>query len=197
MIHRLLPVLLIALASPTLAAAGWADWWLTADQQGSALMDEERFLDAAEAFEDPMRKGVAYFRGGDFESAAAVFGRIPSAPAAYNRGNSLVMLGDYEEAINSYQAALDLRPGWREAEQNLAIAQARKDRLAPAEDDAGGTGGQLGADEIVFDDSGRVDKAGSEVESEDGEVIAEDETQTTLDSGAASKASSNNRVSRK
>ena len=32
-----------------------------------------------------------------------------------------------------------------------------------ADDDAGGTGGELGADEIRFDDTGRVDKGGSEV----------------------------------
>jgi Ca-activated chloride channel family protein len=165
----------VLLACPAIAAADWVDWWLTADQQGGRLMEKGRFLEAAEAFEDPMRKGVAYFSGGDFESAAAVFGRIPSAAAAYNRGNSMVMLGIYDEAIRSYHAALDARPQWREAQQNLAIAQARKDRLAPPEDDAGGTGGQLGADEIVFDDSGRVDKAGSDVVTEGGESMSEDE----------------------
>ena len=165
----------VLLACPAIAAADWAEWWLTADQQGGRLMKEERFLEAAEVFEDPMRKGVAYFRGGDFESAAAVFGRIPSAAAAYNRGNSMVMLGNYDEAISSYRAALEARPQWREAQQNLAIAQARKERLAPPETDAGGTGGQLGADEIVFDDSGRVDKAGSDVVTEGGESMSEDE----------------------
>lgn len=165
----------VLLACPAIAAADWAEWWLSADQQGGRLMEEERFLEAAEAFEDPMRKGVAYFRGGDFESAAAVFGRIPSAAAAYNRGNSMVMLGNYDEAISSYRAALEARPQWREAQQNLAIAQARKEKLAPPETDAGGTGGQLGADEIVFDDSGRVDKAGSDVVTDGGESMSEDE----------------------
>jgi Ca-activated chloride channel family protein len=165
----------VLLACPAIAAADWVEWWLTADQQGGRLMKEERFLEAAEVFEDPMRKGAAYFRGGDFESAAAVFGRIPSAAAAYNRGNSMVMLGNYDEAISSYRAALEARPQWREAQQNLAIAQARKKRLAPPETDAGGTGGQLGADEIVFDDSGRVDKAGSDVVTEGGESMSEDE----------------------
>lgn len=166
--------LCIVLAWPGMAAAGWAEWWLTPDQQGSRLMQEERFLDAAEVFEDPMRKGVAYFRAGDFESAAAVFGRIASPAAAFNRGNSLVMLGNYDEAISSYRVALQARPDWQEAQQNLAIAQARKDRLTPPADDAGGTGGQLGADEIVFDESGRVDKAGSEATTEGGEALSED-----------------------
>ena len=34
--------------------------------------------------------------------------------------------------------------------------------LAPPDDDFGGTGGQLEADKIVFDDTGRVNKSSSE-----------------------------------
>jgi len=45
------------------------------------------------------------------------------------------------------------------------------ERLAPAEDDAGGTGGMLEADEIRFDDTGRVNQGGTEV-TEQGEQSA-------------------------
>lgn len=166
----------LLLACPGLAlGAEWADWWLTADQQGARLFERERYIEAAEAFEDSGRKGVAFYRGGDFESAASVFGRMTSPEAAYNRGNALLMLGRYDESINSYLAALEARPDWREARENLAIARARKERLAPAEDDYGGTGGQLEADEIVFDDTGRVDEAGSEAVTDGGEAMSEDE----------------------
>lgn len=168
-------ILLAVLFYPAVAVADWVDWWFTGDQQGQRLMQQGLYPEAAEAFEDPVFRGVAFFRAGDFENAASVFGRIRSPQAAYNRGNALVMLGRYEEAISSYRDALAARPGWVEAEENLAIAAARKERLAPPEDDAGGTGGQLGADEIVFDDSGRVDKAGSEVVTEGGEGLSEDE----------------------
>jgi len=34
---------------------------------------------------------------------------------------------------------------------NRALAEARQQAMAPSEDDAGGTGGKLGADEVVFD----------------------------------------------
>lgn len=138
-------------------------------------MGEGRFLEAAEVFESPGWRGVAYFRGGDFESAATVFGRLRSPEAAYNRGNALVMLGRYDEAIAAYEAALAQRPDWTQASENLAIAMARKDRLAPPDDDAGGTGGELEADEIVFDDTGRVDKAGTETETEGGKGMSDDE----------------------
>jgi Ca-activated chloride channel family protein len=150
-------------------------WWLTPDQQGQRLFEEGRYLEAAERFEDPWRRGAAYYRGGDFERAAGVFGRLRTAEAAFNRGNALVMLGQYDAAIESYQRALEVRPKWLRAEDNLALARARKQMLAPPESDSGGTGGMLGADEIVFDDSGRVDRSGSETVTEGGESLSEEE----------------------
>jgi Ca-activated chloride channel family protein len=167
---------LLLLVIPTVAyGSGWGEFWLTADQRGGRLFAQERYLEAAEVFESPERRGVAFFRGGDFESAASVFGRLRSPEAAYNRGNALVMLGRYEEAIQSYEDALNARPGWTEAEENLLVAVARKERMAPPESDEGGTGGQLEADEIVFDDSGRVNKSGTEVETTGGDALSEDE----------------------
>jgi Ca-activated chloride channel family protein len=167
---------LLLLAYPGLVfGSGWSEFWLTADQRGGRLFAQERYLEAAEVFESQERRGVAFFRGGDFESAATVFGRISSAEAAYNRGNALVMLGRYKEAIQSYEDALNARPGWIEAEENLVVAVARKERMAPPESDEGGTGGQLEADEIVFDDSGRVNKSGTEVVTEGGEEMSDDE----------------------
>jgi len=166
----------LALLYPGLVfGAGWSDWWLTPDQQGGRLSEQERYLEAAEVFESPQRRGIAYFRGGDFENAASVFGRIGSPEAAYNRGNALVMLGRYEEAIKSYEDALKVRPDWTEAAENRAIARVRLERLAPPETDDGGTGGQLEADEIVFDDTGRVNKSGSEDVTEGGEGLSDDE----------------------
>jgi Ca-activated chloride channel family protein len=167
---------LLLLLMPSLAvASGWADWWLTPDQQGRRLMEQGDYLEAAERFADPRHKAAAFFIGGDYERAAAVWGRLRGPQAAYNRGTALIMLGRYDEAIASFDAALTGRPGWAQAEQNRAIAVARRDRLAPSEDDAGGTGGQLGADEIVFDDSGRVASGGTEVETQGGEALDADE----------------------
>lgn len=152
-----------------------AGWWLTPDQRGKRLFDQTLFLQAATTFNDPEWQGAAYFRGGDFENAASVYGRLGTPEAAYNRGNALVMLGRYDEAIDSYQKALSLRPEWRQAEENLSIAQARQEMLAPPESDSGGTGGQLEADEVVFDDTGRVNRSGTETETSEGEGLSEQE----------------------
>lgn len=167
---------LFAVVYPGVAfGGGWLDWWFTPDQQGQRLAEQGLYLEAAAVFESPELKGAAFFRGGDFESAASVYGRLRSPEAAYNRGNALVMLGRYDEAIKSYQDALQARQGWKEAEENLEIARLRLQRLAPPEDDAGGTGGQLEADEIVFDDTGRVNKSGTETEAEGSGAMSDDE----------------------
>jgi Ca-activated chloride channel family protein len=156
-------ILFVLLTQTSSAIAfDWADLWLTPDQQGQRLMDRGEYQQAADKFTTPESIGAALFLAGDFEKAASVLGRSPSAQAHYNRGNAHIMLGDYDAAIEAYQSALSKRPDWPEAEQNLQIATLRKQALAPPEDDFGGTGGQLEADEFVLDDTGRVNKSSSE-----------------------------------
>ena len=153
------PVTALAMQWPT----DFGEWWATPDQQAARAFDRGDYEGAAQRFVDPMWRGAALYRNRDFEAAAAAFGRGTSPEAHFNRGNALVFLGDYEAAIAAYETALQQRPGWLPAETNLQIARVRSERLAPPEDDAGGTGGQLGADEIVFDTSGRVAAGGEEV----------------------------------
>ena len=155
-------VILLLMQAPSVMAFEWADLWFTPDQQGQRLMDQGEYQQAAGKFKTAERIGTALFLAGDFESAASVLGRSSSAEANYNRGNAHVMLGDYDAAIEAYRDAISKHPGWLEAEQNLQIAILRKQALAPPDDDYGGTGGQLEADEIVFDQSGRVNKSSSE-----------------------------------
>lgn len=163
--HRgLLTLLLILQWSYTADAFAfeWLDLWLTDDQQAQRLFDKGEYEKAAKKFSSPEYIGAALYLAGDFEGAASVFGRSSSAEASFNRGNSLVMLGQYEGAMEAFQHALIKKPGWPEAQQNLEIVRLRMAALAPPDDDAGGTGGKLGADEIVFDETGRVNQSSSE-----------------------------------
>lgn len=146
-------VLLAAIFIWAFSSVDWSlrDFFLTPDQQGSRLMAEKEYRQAAKVFQDPMQRGTALYRDGDFKGAAAAFGQDVSAPAFFNRANALVMLGKYIEAIAGYEQALSLKPGWKEAQDNLNLARIRKDKMKPPEDDAGGTGGRVEADEIVFD----------------------------------------------
>jgi len=161
-VRILLIASLLILQAPTASAFEWADLWFTPDQQGQRLMDRGEYQRAADKFTTPERTGAALFMAGDFAAAASVLGRSSSAEAHYNRGNANVMLGDYDAAIEAYQNALSRRSDWPEAEQNLQIATLRKQALARPEDDFGGTGGKLEADEFVFDDTGKANKSSAE-----------------------------------
>jgi Ca-activated chloride channel family protein len=123
--------------------------FLTSDQSGYRLFESAEYAKAAEQFADPMWKGVALFRQGEFKKAAGVFAGYDTADGAFNQGNALVMQGQYEEAAGRYQRALELKPGWKPAVVNLEIAQGRAKLVETKGGDM--TGGEMGADEIVFE----------------------------------------------
>ncbi|EIM25372.1 tetratricopeptide repeat protein [Microvirga lotononidis] len=131
------------------AASGWRDLLLTPDQRGAWAMHEGRYQEAADAFVDPMRRGVALFRAGAFKEAAQALSGLDTAEAAYDQGNALVMLGQYDNAVGRYDRALQLRPGWAEAEANRTLARLRADRLKTTGGDMGDTDSR--PDEVVFD----------------------------------------------
>jgi Ca-activated chloride channel family protein len=135
-------------------------FWLTADQRGDWLMRQKKYAEAAKAFEDPWRAGVAQFRNGDFKVAAKTFARVPGADGAFDQGNAWLMAGAYDGAVASYDRALGFRPGWKEAEENKALALARKKLMDDAGKDADQeqTGQDDKPDEIVFDGKKGEDK---------------------------------------
>ena len=155
-------LIFLLVQTPSVMAFEWLDLWLTPDQQAQRLMDRGEYQKAADKYTTPEQIGTALFLAGEFENAATVFGRSGSAEASYNRGNANIMLGQYDAAIEAYQTALSKRHDWPEAEQNLQIAILRKQALATPDDDFGGTGGQLEADEFVFDQVGGENKSSGE-----------------------------------
>lgn len=108
-------------------AKNWSvvDWLVTPDQQGQRLFDQKKFEQAAQKFHDPMWQGISLYRAGEFEKAAAAFGQIDSAEGWFNRGNALLMHGKYDDAIGSYNHALEFRHDWKEARENRDLAVAR------------------------------------------------------------------------
>jgi Ca-activated chloride channel homolog len=131
------------------------NFWFTPQQQGDALLHAGKFKEAAKVYTDPFRIGVAQYRDGSFEAAAKTFGRVPGAVGAFDSGDALLMHGKYDAAIAAYDRALSLRPGWQEAEQNKALAIARKKVLeASGENGEEEAADAYEADEIVFDQKG-------------------------------------------
>ena len=145
-------------AAALIAQLAFADPWLTPDQRAQRALERGEVELAADGFEDAAWRGVALFRAGEFEQAATLLAGVSGPGAAYNRGNALIFLGRYSEAMESYDIALELRPEWQEAEDNRALAESRV-----LEQRGGiGTDGKLGADSVVFGEAG--EEGGTSVE---------------------------------
>lgn len=84
--------------------------------------------------QEPMWLGIAAYHAGKFQLAIDYFSSIDSATAHYNRGNSLMQMGDYASAANAYLQALKLQPDLSPARDNLALAeQLQRSAQPPAE----------------------------------------------------------------
>lgn len=165
-------VLMLALLAQRI---GWANLFLTPDQRGRILLDKGRPADAANAFRNPLWRGVALFRAGDFKSAAQAFAAVDSAEGAYDQGNAFIMLGQYDDAVKRYDRALVLRPGWPDAITNREIARIRGERKKAE----GGVNDNTESkpDEIVFD---KTKKGGEDTTIEDPGKAMSDEAVRSL-----------------
>jgi Ca-activated chloride channel family protein len=153
----------------------FAGLWRTPDRQAQLLMDQGDYLEAADLFTHPMQRGEALFKAGEFKKALSAYNMVTTPEGIYNRGNTQMMMGKYDAAIGLYDQVLQQRTGWEAATTNREIAIAQKAAMAPPEDDAGGTGGQLEADEIVFDDRAKNKEAEEQVEGGPSEPMNDDE----------------------
>ncbi len=107
-------------------ALEWDNLWQTPDQKANQAMQQQQFQQAAEQFENPMWKGSALYRSGEYEQAAEVYSQINSADAHYNRGNALARAGRLEEAGLAYDEALKLDPEMEDARANKEIIEQLK-----------------------------------------------------------------------
>lgn len=149
---------------------GWHDLWLRPDQRGRLLMHENKPAEAALAFRDPLWRGVALFRAGEFKEAAQAFAARDTAEAAFDQGNALVMLGQYDDAMQRYDRALALRPGWAEAVNNREIARIRGERKKLEGGETGNTDDK--PDEVVFD---KTKKGGEDTTVEAEKAMSDDQ----------------------
>jgi Ca-activated chloride channel family protein len=148
---------------------GWDDLWLRPDQRGRLLLERGHPAEAARAFRDPLWRGVALYRAGDFKGASQAFAAQDTAEGAFNQGNALVMLGQYDDAMKRYDRALALRPGWPDAIKNRDIARIRADRRKS--DGPGTDQPDLAPDAVVYD---KTKKGGDDTTVEGSEPMSDE-----------------------
>ncbi len=118
-------VLLVGVLSPPqpAMASGWDDLWLHPDQQAARALAQKDYERASQLAEDPLLRGGAEYRRGNYEQALEAYSQAGGATADYNRGNALAKLGRYEEAIAAYDAALKAAPNMEDARANKAAVE--------------------------------------------------------------------------
>jgi len=142
------------------------DLFMTSDQQGRYLFDRGNYEGATQRFADPMWKGTAYYRAGDFENAILQFGQVDTAEGWFNLGNAYAGIGNYEEAVSAYDEAVRRRQGFREAEENRRMILTLIPPKPEEDEEEFGDAGNLPPDDIVFDEKGEKGKVGQMQQSE-------------------------------
>lgn len=122
--RRGLLIVAICVATPwpdAVLALEWNDLWSNANQRGEQAMGREDYSRAVEEFRDPAWRAAAAYRNGDYQRALDHLEGIDDTDAAYNRGNALARMGRIEEAMKSYERALQRQPDHEDASYNLDL----------------------------------------------------------------------------
>jgi Ca-activated chloride channel family protein len=155
----------IALALPAQEsfAIDWGSLWLRPEQQAARAFaqgrsgEERQLADRLEP--DSPWRALLLYRAGRYAEAEALFGRLDTADAHYNRGNALALAGRFEAALEAYAAALERSPGMRDAIQNRALV---REALARQRAQPGAGAGAQGAEGAGERQRSRAGGAGAE-----------------------------------
>jgi len=137
--------------------------WLTPDQQGRYYFEKSDFKTAAERFQDPLWKGIAYYRSRNFEAAIEQFARVDTSESYFNLGDAYAHLGQLEQAVTSYEEALRHKPDDKAAKENRDLVQSlieKKKAKKKEEEPPQGQEPTFNPDEIKFDEKGKKGKKG-------------------------------------
>lgn len=157
------------------------DYWFTRDYQGQRLSDQGEYEEAAERYEDPLRKGVAFYKAEDYEAAVNAFSQDTTALGAYNLGLAYYKNGDYAAAEMAFGQAVEMDPQLeqaRQSQQQVSRLRAGIAELDPEEaQEAGNTPGP--ADNIENQDMEDLGGGGQEATEEDMQKQRKEETVAT------------------
>jgi Ca-activated chloride channel homolog len=119
--------------------AAWLDAWIPPDVLGQRAFDRGDYATAASRFQDAQRRAVAFYFAGDYPAALAAFRQLaPNAESLLWAGNCYAQMKQWQQALNSYDQALSLRPDWTMARENrskiaaivMQLRQKERDRQA-------------------------------------------------------------------
>ena len=129
-----------------------SDWFFTPDQQGQRAFDNKDFSRAAELFNDPVWKGYALYRAGQYQQAIDLLAGLDTARASFTQGLAHVKNRQYRDAVRAFETTLQRDADYPGAAENLQTAQQIVDYIERVREqsDTGEERG-IGADDVVFD----------------------------------------------
>lgn len=137
--------------------------WLTPNQQGRYYFEKGDYKGAAERFQDPLWKGIAYYRSKNFEAAVEQFARVDAPEGYFNLGDTYAHLGQLEQALANYEEVLRRKPDDSAAKENRDLVQSliqKKKAKKKEEEPPEGQEPIYNPDEIKFDEKGKKGKKG-------------------------------------
>ena len=165
-----IPIVVIGCVAAGLAYCFWfADGhsmlslWLTPDQQGRYYFEKGDYKAAVEHFQDPLWKGIAYYRSKNFEAAVEQFARVDTPEGYFNLGDAYAHLGQLEQALASYEEVLGRKPDDRAAKENRDLVRSLIEKKKAKEKEEEPPEGQeptYNPDEIKVDEKGKKGKKG-------------------------------------
>ena len=127
---------MLFLAFP-IQAMKWSDLWQSSDQQAALALSRGHYQQAAEQFKRLDWRAVAYYKSGHYQEALNTWNqlllksekemvthspnKILLSDIYFDRGNTLVKMGLYQEAVFSYQKAIVLNPNNDDGKFNLEL----------------------------------------------------------------------------
>jgi Ca-activated chloride channel family protein len=165
-----IPLVVIVCVAAGLAVYSWfahghsmLSLWLTPDQQGRYYFEKSDYKAAAERFQDPLWKGIAYYRGKNFEAAIEQFARVDTPEGYFNLGDAYAHSVRLDQALASYEEVLRRKPDDTAARENRdlvrSLIQKKKEKEKEEEPPEGGEP-NYNPDEIKFDEKGKKGKKG-------------------------------------
>ncbi len=152
---------------------------LTQDQQGRYYFERGNYAAAAERFQDPLWKGVAYYRSNKFDAAVEQFARVDTPEGYFNLADAYAHLGQLDQATASYEEALRRKPDYVAAKENRDLVQSliQKRKSKEKEEEPPPGGPTFNPDEIKLDEK---EKKGKKGEIDQAELSAEQIQQVWL-----------------
>lgn len=175
-------LLLLPLASPPAQALEWRDLWQRQDQQAAEALRDGDIERARALARDPALRGAAAYRDEAWADAAEAFAERDAASAHYNRGNALAKAGQYQEAMEAYQAALQREPTFEDAQANLDALRNWLEQQPPQQQQQQGESGQDESSETQPDPQSEPSQSGEQGESTDADQAAESGESSQQDS---------------